>query len=99
LHLNFKDMKEVLNANIPDFAAMDDKVKRNLQKQETENRHLMVQLSDLSVKLQASKDEVKALLTQNRTLEEKRKNMREISEPLAGNFKRQKMPLKNSVTE
>jgi hypothetical protein len=65
-----KDTLEALNAYIPDVIAMDDEVKRNLQMQETENKLLLGQLSDLSVKIQASKDEGKALLTQNRTLEE-----------------------------
>ena len=58
-----------------DSMVSDDEDKRNLQNQEEEFKHVMEQLSDLSAKLEASNEEVKALLDQNRVMEEQKEEV------------------------
>ena len=58
-----------------DSMVSDDEDKRNLQNQEEEFKHVMEQLSDLSAKLEASNEEVKALLDQNRAMEEQKEEV------------------------
>ena len=58
-----------------DSKVKDDEDKKNLQNQEEEFKHVMEQLSDLSAKLEASNEEVKALLDQNRAMEEQKEEV------------------------